>query len=191
MMNLRFSLALLLVLGGVAHAAEICDAFPDKKTPIKELVAKPVAKRTDLQVMDLPRNGCVPPSKSVGILSAGAPVCLFRGRIPVKAVMLGQIDEAEGVEAMGLLMRGSREDIEFARAAFKDQKDITDEYQSMQIGTYFHGEANAWRRGDTFIIIGTHEPGYDPVEMALHLEMGTKRGLADMGKDLNSCGKPK
>ncbi|WP_426161483.1 hypothetical protein ACN9MU_16800 [Pseudoduganella sp. R-32] len=103
----------------------------------------------------------------------------------------GQIDEAEDVEAMGLLMRGSREDIEFARAAFKDQKDITDEYQSMQIGTYFHGEANAWRRGDTFIIIGTHELGYDPVEMALHLEMGTKRGLADMGKDLNSCGKPK
>ncbi|KQZ27059.1 hypothetical protein [Duganella sp. Root1480D1] len=181
----------LFLLGGVAHSAEICDAFPENTVSIQELAAKIVAGRADLLVTDMPPNECAPKSKAIGIISAGVPVCMFRGKLPVKAMMLGEVEKGAGVEAMGLIMRGSREDIDFARAAFKDGKDITAEYQTNRIGTHFFGEAYAWQRGDTFIVLGTHEPGYDPLEMALHLEMGTKRGLTELDKDSNSCEKKK
>jgi len=139
--------------------------------------------------IELPRmdgdNKCFPQSKFSIVI--GKPVCHLGNSIPAIMVSASSIDDSGIVEFVMYSLRGTKSDFDFALSYFGKYEDVTDYYLKHIKGSKFWGTTHAWKSGDQYIVLGQHEPGYEAVEMSLHLLVGTKKGIEFAGVDLNTC----
>jgi hypothetical protein len=133
--------------------------------------------------------GCSRQGKVVTMI--GRPIChlnFLENLTPVNVIFSGSVAANGSVAVVGYLMRGTKPDIDSAIAYFdKKYVNVTSEELQTKKWEHYYGFSRAWRNGDQYIVLGQHEPGYDPLEISLHLSIGSEAGLEVSGADLNSC----
>jgi hypothetical protein len=178
---------LFLVLAcPAAFSAESCTLLTQQGTTLEQFVGTQLAENsTVLHQSDTDGNECFPQSKSSLIF--GSPVCYLGYSIPARMAAATSIEGNGSVDVVLYGLRGTKQDVEFALSYFGKYKEITDSDLKRIKGPRFFGTTHAWKSGNQYIILGQHEPGYDPVEMSLYLVVGTEQGIEFAGVDLNAC----
>lgn len=183
------SLTLFLTCS-LALAQEACEQINSTPRTVAQMVDAQMSRsQKAILIPDPEPNKCFP--RATSAMVGGAPLCYLNfanTRVPVMAVMFGSTEDDSNAAVSMHVMRGTKMDVDAARAYFdQSYPDATEEYLKEIKGPRFHGPVRAWKNAEQYIVLGQDEPGYNPVHLSLSLIMGSKEGLRIAGIDLNTC----